>query len=87
MFLGQYQPAIETADEMNTTLPDELLNVESPPMADWLEGFISMKQHVYIRFGKWQEIIDHTLTERSKPVLCHHRNDALLESRGPCSQR
>jgi len=40
-----------------------LLMVDSPPMADWLEGFISMKQHVYIRFGKWQDIIDQVLPE------------------------
>jgi tetratricopeptide (TPR) repeat protein len=26
-------------------------------MADWLEGFISMKLHVLVRFGKWPEII------------------------------
>ncbi len=63
MFLGQYRPAIETADEMISTLPEELLMVDSPPMADWLEGFISMKQHVYIRFGKWQDIIDQVLPE------------------------
>ncbi len=63
MFLGQYGPAIETADEMISTLPEELMRVESPPMADWLEGFISMKQHVYIRFGKWQEIIDQPLPD------------------------
>ncbi len=63
MFLGQYQPAIEAAEEMNKTLPKELLIVQSPPMADWLEGFISMKQHVYIRFGKWQEIIDQSLPD------------------------
>ncbi len=63
MFLGQFKPAIETADEMIASLPDELLRVQSPPMADWLEGFISMKQHIYIRFGKWQEIIDQQLPE------------------------
>jgi tetratricopeptide (TPR) repeat protein len=63
MFLGQYRPAIEAAEEMISTLPEELLKVESPPMADWLEGFISMKQHIYIRFGKWQEIIDQPLPE------------------------
>ena len=63
MFLGQYQPAIEAAEEMNSTLPETLLQIESPPMADWLEGFFSMKQHVYIRFGKWQEIIDQPMPE------------------------
>lgn len=61
MFLGRYDLAIETSDEMIATLPEDLLNIQSPPMADWLEGFISMKQHVFIRFGKWQEIIDQEL--------------------------
>ena len=32
-------------------------------MADWLEGFISMKQHVLIRFGKWPEIIAQALPD------------------------
>ena len=66
MFLGRYQDAIETSDEMVSTLPEELLTINSPPMADWLEGFISMKQHVYIRFGKWQEIIDQPLPENQE---------------------
>ena len=57
MFLGQYAPAIEAAEEMVATLPEELLRIESPPMADWLEGFVPMKLHVLIRFGKWPEII------------------------------
>ena len=66
MFLGQYEPAIATAEEMINTLPEKLLLVESPPMADWLEGFISMKQHVYIRFGKWHEIISQPVPDNSE---------------------
>jgi tetratricopeptide (TPR) repeat protein len=57
MFLGQLQPALEAADEMIATLPEELLRIESPPMADWLEGFVPMKLHVLIRFGRWIDII------------------------------
>lgn len=57
MFAGQYATAIATADEMNSTLPEELLRIESPPMADWLEGFVSVKQHVLVRFGRWHDII------------------------------
>jgi tetratricopeptide (TPR) repeat protein len=57
MFLGQFAPAIDAADEMAAALPEELLRIESPPMADWLESFVPMKLHVLIRFGKWQEII------------------------------
>ncbi len=63
MFLGQYEPAIEAANEMVEKIPDELLRMEVPPMADFVEGFLAMNMHVYIRFGKWQEIIDYPLPE------------------------
>jgi tetratricopeptide (TPR) repeat protein len=66
MFQGQYKVAIEAADEMIATLPEELLQVESPPMADWAEGFVPMKMHVLIRFGKWREIIDTPLPENQE---------------------
>ncbi len=57
MFLGQYEPALAAADEMIREIPVELLKLESPPMADFLEGYISMKTHVQIRFGRWRDII------------------------------
>ena len=57
MFLGQYRPALAAAEEMIATLPEALLTMSSPPMADWLEGFVPMKQHVLVRFGKWEEIL------------------------------
>lgn len=57
MFLGQYAPALAAAEEMIAAVPEELLRVESPPMADFIESYLSMKQHVLIRFGKWREII------------------------------
>ena len=57
MFLGQFKTAVGATDEMISTLPPELLRTGSPPMADWLEGFISVKQHVLIRFGKWHDIL------------------------------
>ena len=46
---------------MIATLPEDLLTVSSPPMADWLEGFVPMKQHVLVRFGKWKEIVSQEL--------------------------
>jgi tetratricopeptide (TPR) repeat protein len=63
MFLGQYGPAIEAAQELIDTTPEELLRIPSPPMADFIEAYIPMKQHVLVRFGKWQEIIDQDLPE------------------------
>jgi tetratricopeptide (TPR) repeat protein len=58
MFLGQSQTALDAADRLAAMIPEELLRVQVPPMADWLEGFVPMKLHVLIRFGRWQEIID-----------------------------
>ncbi|MBT5265691.1 MAG: hypothetical protein HOL85_12720 [Rhodospirillaceae bacterium] len=63
MFLGQYTPAIEAAQELIDTTPEELLKVPSPPMADFIEGYLPMKQHVLVRFGKWDEIIAQDLPE------------------------
>jgi tetratricopeptide (TPR) repeat protein len=63
MFLGQYTPAIEAAEELIATIPEAVLRVESPPMADFLEGYLTMKQHVLARFGKWHEIIAQQLPE------------------------
>ncbi len=66
MFLGQYTPAIEAAQELIDTTPEDLLMVPSPPMADFIEGYLSMKQHVLIRFGKWQEIVDQEMPENQE---------------------
>jgi tetratricopeptide (TPR) repeat protein len=57
MFLGQARAALETADQLAAAIPEELLRVENPPMADWLEGFVPMKMHALIRFGRWPDII------------------------------
>ena len=48
---------------MIAVTPEELLRIESPPMADFLESYLSMKQHVFIRFGKWREIIAQELPD------------------------
>ena len=58
MFMGQARTALATADQLAAAIPDDLLRVQVPPMADWLEGFLPMKMHVLIRFGRWPDIID-----------------------------
>jgi tetratricopeptide (TPR) repeat protein len=57
MFLGQYAPAIAAADELIETMPEAMLRISSPPMADFFESYVSIRQHVLTRFGKWREII------------------------------
>ncbi len=56
MFTGQYEVALRAASELAASLTENVLRVESPPMADWLEAFVPIKMHVMIRFGKWAEI-------------------------------
>jgi tetratricopeptide (TPR) repeat protein len=57
MFLGQAQVALDTAGQLAAAIPEDLLRVQVPPMADWLEGFVPMRMHVLIRFGRWADII------------------------------
>ncbi len=57
MFLGQYAPALAAADELIATMPEAVLRNVSPPMADFFESYLSIRQHVLIRFGKWREIL------------------------------
>ncbi|HEX7427569.1 MAG TPA: tetratricopeptide repeat protein [Mycobacterium sp.] len=57
MFGGQSQIALEAADELAGQLTPELLSIESPPMADWLEAFVPLRVHVLVRFGRWDDLI------------------------------
>lgn len=63
MFLGQFDKAIDAVKDLQKTVPDELVRLESPPMANWIEGYMSMETHALIRFGKWQDLIDAPLPE------------------------
>ncbi|WP_112320420.1 tetratricopeptide repeat protein [Oceanibium sediminis] len=70
MFLGQYQPALEAAEALMAELPEEVLRLESPPMADFTEGYFAMKQHVLIRFGRWAEILAQPLPKDAALYTC-----------------
>ncbi|HLL08918.1 MAG TPA: hypothetical protein VK393_09700, partial [Nocardioidaceae bacterium] len=63
------------------------LRVEVPPMADWAEGFVPMKMHALIRFGRWQEIIDTPLPADSKlfcvtTAMTHYAKGVALAATG-----
>ncbi|MFJ4717312.1 tetratricopeptide repeat protein [Streptomyces sp. NPDC088785] len=58
MFLGRHQDAMDTVRRLEEAVPEELLRVPSPPMADWLEGFVAMRVHALIRFGRWTELLE-----------------------------
>jgi tetratricopeptide (TPR) repeat protein len=64
MLLGQFEPAMAAANQMCATLSKEVLSVEGrPQLAITMEGYYSMKMHVLVRFGRWQEIVDTPLPD------------------------
>lgn len=63
MFEGRFQVAEDAAAELAGQLTPELLAIESPPMADWLEAFVPLRVHVLVRFGRWDELIALALPE------------------------
>lgn len=63
MFLGQFQTAIEAADGMNALLTEQILRTDIPSLAITLESYYSMRVHVLVRFGRWQQIIDEPLPQ------------------------
>jgi len=63
MLLGQQKIALETAGQLAAELTPRVVE----PMADFIEAFFPMKQHVLIRFGQWRQIKQQPLPEN--PVL------------------
>ncbi|KAK0387665.1 hypothetical protein NLU13_3910 [Sarocladium strictum] len=58
MLSGQSQIAFETVAQLEATISEDVLRVEEPPMADWLESFLAMRVHAYVRFGRWSDLIE-----------------------------
>lgn len=55
MFLGQIEPALRAVRGAAETVPEEMLRLESPPMADYFEAYLGFEPHVLVRFGRWRE--------------------------------
>ena len=56
MFEGNSAVALRAADDLARQLTPELLAIESPPMADWLEAFVPLRIHVLVRFGRFDDL-------------------------------
>ncbi|MGJ8544996.1 MAG: hypothetical protein ACSHWZ_06100 [Sulfitobacter sp.] len=63
LFMGQFEPAMRAVRGLRETTPEALLQIKSPPMADYFESFLGMEPHVLIRFGMWEEILTLPLPE------------------------
>ncbi len=57
MFIGRKSQAVAAADALETLLPVETVAFRP----DFLEAFWGIRLHVLVRFGMWQEILDHPL--------------------------
>jgi tetratricopeptide (TPR) repeat protein len=55
LFLGQFEPAMAAVRGAAETVPEEMLRVESPPMADYFESYLGFEPHILVRFGKWRD--------------------------------
>jgi tetratricopeptide (TPR) repeat protein len=59
MLMGQYKTAIWASERICETLSQDVLSVKGrPQLARTMEGYYSMKMHVLVRFGRWQDIVD-----------------------------
>ena len=81
MFLGQQRTALEAAGRLARGDPRGPAPGAGPADGGLARGFVAMRLHVLIRFGRWQDILDRAAARRPGPVLRHHRDDALCEGR------
>lgn len=69
MLAGQSRVALEAVERMEATITEDLLLMDSPPMANWMEVFKSVRIHVLIRFGMWDELKTQPIPE-NKQLYC-----------------
>lgn len=87
MLAGQSEVALDAAAQLEAAVPESLLRVKSPPMADWLEGFLAMRVHVLIRFGRWDDILALPLPDDQDlycvtTALLHYARGVALSATG-----
>ena len=58
MLAGHLESTMQAARGMIERLPEDLLRIDKPYVAMLLEGYYSATEHVRVRFGHWQEIIE-----------------------------
>jgi len=91
MFEGNAAIALQAADELTGQLTPDLLAIESPPMADWLEAFVPLRIHVLVRFGRWDELIatqlpDDTALYCTTAATIHYGRGVAHAAKGQLAQ-
>ncbi|KAL4943171.1 hypothetical protein BDV06DRAFT_234960 [Aspergillus oleicola] len=57
MLGGYSRAALEATERMEKTITEEILRVEVPALANWMEFFLAVRVHVLIRFGMWEDLL------------------------------
>ncbi|KAL2862499.1 uncharacterized protein BJX67DRAFT_366143 [Aspergillus lucknowensis] len=57
MLGGKSRAALAATERMEATITEEILRVETPALANWMEFFKAVRVHVLIRFGMWDELL------------------------------
>lgn len=70
MMLGRSADAMEAVERLEAALPEEVLRISVPNMADWAESYIALRPHVLIRFGRWEEILELDIPEDRELYSC-----------------
>jgi tetratricopeptide (TPR) repeat protein len=64
MLMGRYRDSIDAADKMCGMLTKDVLGLKGRArFTNNLEGYYSMRTHVLVRFGRWQDIIPEPLPD------------------------
>ncbi len=70
MMEGQYEIALAAARRLETAFPEPALD----QFAFLVEGIVPTTYHVFIRFGKWEEVLAEKAPPKKRPVMLavHH---------------
>ena len=87
MFLGQLQPAREALRAIEATVPEDMLRMETPPMANFFESYMAFEPHVLVRFGLWEEAVAMPLPDDqelycTKTAMIHYAKTVALAALG-----
>ena len=85
MLSGQFAPAMAAAEEICENLTPDVIDLKSKPfIAATMEGYFSVKMHVLVRFGYWQEIVDSPMPEDAAlycvSTVMHHYAKAIANA-------
>jgi len=64
MFMGHYGHALAAVEEIEALYPERLLRTPTPagfPFINIADSLIALRYHVWVRFGRWKEILAHAL--------------------------